>query len=133
MATTSAFPNITGVQFDQSLRNGHNSFPEFGRLLAASQTGAPATTTVDLSGVNGSVIGIYACKGSGKAPKISLKSGKSSLLSFWADGCDPTYLYSGESQKIPAGDTHAKLTITAPKSIKYAFVLEQVAAGKKTA
>ena len=125
-STTTAFPSITGEQFDQSLRNGNTSLPKFGRLLAATQTGGPTTTTVSLDGVQGRVVGVFACKGRG-APKIQLKRGSSSLLKFWSDGCDPSQLYSGESQVIPAGSTTAELTVDVPDSTRYAFVLEEVA------
>lgn len=125
ITTASAFPSISGGQFDQSLRNGNTSLPKFGRLLAATQTGGPKTITVDLNGIEGSVVGVFACKGEG-APRVQLRRLKTSLLTYWADGCDPDQLYSGESEQISAGPPTAELKITVPESTEYAFVLEEV-------
>lgn len=121
---------LTGRELDARLRadqaNGNSSYPTLGRLLAVYQTGSERATHVDLSGVDGPVIGIFVCSGDGAGPVVSLREGKRSVLWFRSNGCNDTLTYSGQSRPLPGGHASATLTVTVPRSIRYAFVLEEV-------
>ena len=130
VASSSAFPILSGSEFDKSLRNGQakgeSGLPQFGRLLAATQTGGPKRIPVDLTGVSGSVIGIFVCKGSGDGPAFAVHDRDHSLLWFKSSGCDDTSICSGQSKRVRSGDAAATLFVTTPKNIQYSFVLEEV-------
>lgn len=130
VASSSAFPMLSGRDFDKSLRNGQAKgevgLPKFGRLLAATQTGGPHRLPVNLTGVTGSVIGIFVCKGSGAGPAFAVHDKGRSVLWFKSSGCDDTNIYSGQSERVRSGNASATLIVTAPKDIQYSFVLEEV-------
>ncbi|QDP98335.1 hypothetical protein FOE78_22665 [Microlunatus elymi] len=127
---SSASRLVSGRELDQSLRdrqaNGRNTLPQFGRLLAATQTSGPDHLAVDLTGVRGSVIGVFVCRGPGDGPTFSAKRGTTSILWTRSSGCDDTNLFSAQSPAIPGGSGHAVLRVDASRDIEYAFVLEEV-------
>lgn len=124
---------MSGVELDRALRSGathgESSLPAFGKLLAATESGGSMTVSFDTTGVAASVIGVFTCSGEGAGPEVSVTRGGKSLLWFRSEGCDATNLYSGRSQPIGGGGGEATLRVTAPKSLIWSVVLEQVVEG----
>ncbi len=119
----------SGLELDRSLRAGQQqgklTLPPFGRLLAATQSGTPATIQVQLDGVTGPVIVVFICEGGDTGPNVKLRRAGKSLVGLRTDGCDASNLYSGQSEPIGEGGP-AELVIRTSPGTRFALVVEEV-------